>query len=242
VVDERVFVSGQIGLVPCSLTIPSPQSLATEIPLASQHANRIVKALTNNAGGGWDGHAQLILYWLTQERHISYAAAAAQTLDRDTIPTLFITVRGLPKGALIEKQVLYHTGRGCAADEDGDTAPVSCPPIYGSETFAEADVEIRYEVSYLELAGASAAVICGRGNSNSNWVKASSRLKTAARLGATLSRALSVRMFYKLTATDLPPVQSLFDLHSPAITPVPCHHIRTRDERDWEYALCILTT
>ena len=127
------------------------------------------------------------------------------------------------------------------------------------ETFAEADVEIRYEVSYLEHAGASAAVICGRGNSNSSWVKVSSRLKTAARLGARLSRTLSVRMFYKLTATggllsisslvvssdseaDLPPVQSLFDLHSPAITPVPCHHIRTRDERDWEYALCIMTT
>lgn len=69
------------------------------------------------------------------------------------------------------------------------------------ETFAEADVEIRYEVSYLEHAGASAAVICGRGNSNSSWVKVSSRLKTAARLGARLSRALSVRMFYKLTAT-----------------------------------------
>jgi diphthine-ammonia ligase len=143
------------------MTIPSPQSLAIEIPLVSQHADRIVKALSNNAGGGWTGHAQLILYWLTQERHISYAVAAAQTLDvsepkstlsfpilrqkkkkqnfffhmvvqGDTAPTLFLTVKGLPKDALIEKQVLYHTGRGCAADEDGDTAPVSCPRIYGS--------------------------------------------------------------------------------------------------------------
>jgi diphthine-ammonia ligase len=119
-----------------------------------------VKALANNAGGGWDGHAQLILYWLTQERHISYAVAAAQTLDvsepksvlgfpilrpmnfflpyfflfvqRGTIPTLFLTVRGLPKDALIEKQVLYHTGQGCAVDEDGDLAPLSCSPIYGT--------------------------------------------------------------------------------------------------------------
>jgi diphthine-ammonia ligase len=148
--------------VPCSLTIPEPQSLPTEISLVSQHADRIVKALSTNAGGGWDGHAQLILYWLTQEPHIPYAVAAAQTLDvsepqkrrpissivlrpkknpvflntvvqRDTTPTLFLTVKGLPKDALIEKQVLYHTGRVCADDdEDGDTAPVSYPPIYSS--------------------------------------------------------------------------------------------------------------
>jgi hypothetical protein len=72
------------------------------------------------------------------------------------------------------------------------------------ETFVEADVEIRYEVSCLEhAAGASAAVICGRGylNSNSNWENVSSRLKTTTHLEGVLLRALSVRMFYKHTAT-----------------------------------------
>ena len=168
-VDERVFVSGQIGLVPCSMSIPAPQNLATEVPLASQHADRIVKALSSGAGGGWDGHAQLLLYWVAQERHISHAIAAAQRLDvslrksysrkkpntkntlfslmffflggghgglllqRDATPTLFLAVKGLPKDALIEKQVLYHTGRGfSAADDEGDTAPVSCLPVYGT--------------------------------------------------------------------------------------------------------------
>ncbi|KAH9977937.1 hypothetical protein BGW80DRAFT_1435618 [Lactifluus volemus] len=232
IVDERVFVSGQIGLIPCSLTMPSPQSLSTEIPLVSQHADRIVKALSNHAGGGWDGHAQLILYWLTQQHHISYAVAASQTLDGDATPTLFLTVKGLPKDALIEKQVLHHTGRGCTVDEEGDIAPVSCPPIYSSETFAEAEVEVRYEVTCLKHAasGASAAVICGKGysNSNSNWGNVSSRLKTATHLEGVLLRALSVRMFYKHAAT--------------AITHVPCHLIHTRDGNDWDYALCILAT
>jgi diphthine-ammonia ligase len=116
-------------------------------------------------------------------------------------------------------------------------------------------------VSYLEHAGASAAVICGRGYSNSCWGEVSSRLKTAAHFKVRLSHALSVRMFYKHTATggdlalysglvrsshdlkaDLPPVQSLFGSHSPAITPVPCRYIHTRDENDWDYALCILAT
>jgi len=68
------------------MSMPSPQSLATEVPLASQHADRIVKALSGSAGGGgsggWnDGHAQLILYWAAEERHVSHVIMAAHRLD-----------------------------------------------------------------------------------------------------------------------------------------------------------------
>ena len=86
----RIFISGQIGLVPSSLSVPTPQTLATEIPLASQHSERVVKALSSRhaAGGRFggdsdddDGHAQMILYWVTEERHISYSIMAAQRLD-----------------------------------------------------------------------------------------------------------------------------------------------------------------
>ena len=77
-----MFVSGQIALIPSSLAIPFPRSAATEIPLVSQHADRVVEALlSNNAGDGREEHAQMILYWLTQERHVSYATTAAQSLD-----------------------------------------------------------------------------------------------------------------------------------------------------------------
>jgi diphthine-ammonia ligase len=139
------------------MSMPSPQSLAAEVTLASQHADRIIKALSSSAGGGggrWDdGHAQLILYWAVEERHISHAITAAQRLDvslqrllwtrpiilflqRDATPTLFLVVSCLPKGALIEKQVLYHTGRGFSAagdgNEDDTAAPVSFPASYGT--------------------------------------------------------------------------------------------------------------
>lgn len=93
----RIFISGQIGLVPSSLSVTSPQTLATEILLASQHSDRVVKALSGRHGttGGRvgrdsdddeeeeedDGHAQMILYWVTEERHISYSIMAAQRLD-----------------------------------------------------------------------------------------------------------------------------------------------------------------
>ncbi|KAI0303257.1 hypothetical protein BC826DRAFT_903387 [Russula brevipes] len=242
VVDERIFVSGQIGLVPSSLDFLSPQTLANQVPLVSQHSNRIVKALSSSACNAWDGHAQMILYWFTQEHHISCAIEAAQRLDRDATPTLFLEVKALPRGALVEKQVLYHTGRGFSADEEGDTAPVSCPPIHSTEAFDEGDTKLRSEVSHLRHAAASAAVICGRGSSN--WAVVSRRLKAAAHLEDTLTRALSVRLLYNVTtiAVDLPPIQDLFRSTSPAITPIPCRCIRTRDQANWDYALCILST
>jgi hypothetical protein len=71
------------------MNMPSPQSLATEVPLASQHADRIVKALSGSTGGGWDDcHAQLILYWAAEERHVSHAIMAAQRLDVSSVQSL----------------------------------------------------------------------------------------------------------------------------------------------------------
>lgn len=133
-------------------------------------------------------------------------------------------MKGLPKDALIEKQVLYHTGRRYSdideEDEGGDTA-LSSPPIYstgtyesapvcslqqkkrfflsdshtGAESFIEGDTEVRSEVSYLQCATASAAVICGRGTSN--WETISQRLEAVTHIEGRLTRALSVRLFYK---------------------------------------------
>jgi hypothetical protein len=128
-----------------------------------------------------------------------------------------------------------------------------------AESFVEGDSEVRSEVSRLQRATASAAVICGKGSSN--WADISHRLKAAAHLEGSLTRALSVRLFYNVTTiaggavtfifkadsvasdseADLPPIQSLFHLNSPTVTPVPCRCIRTRDQRDWEYAICILS-
>lgn len=249
IVDGRIFISGQIGLVPSSLGFPSPRTLATEIPLVSQHSDRVVKALSSHHGAGGrdsddDGHAQMILYWLTEERHISYSIMAARRLDRDATPTLFLVVKGLPKDALVEKQVLYHTGRGYSDidedEEEGDTA-LSYPPICSTESFVNGDTEVRTEVSYLQYATASAAVICWRGTSN--WEAVSQHLEAATHIEGRLTRALSVRLFYTVaTIADLPAIQSLFHPNSPAVTPVPCRSIHTRDQSDWEYALCILST
>jgi hypothetical protein len=120
-------------------------------------------------------------------------------------------------------------------------------------------MDVRCEVSHLKHSAGSATVICGKGSSN--WEGVSRRLKAVAHVEDKLTCALSVRLFYNVTITagggcgifqkltwpfltlkaELPPIQSLFRLSTPAITPVPCRCIRTRDQRDWEYALCILS-
>jgi diphthine-ammonia ligase len=102
-VDGRIFISGQIGLVPGSLSVPSPQTLATEISLASQHSDRVAKALSGHnhghgaSGGGGGSHAQqMILYWVTEERHISYSILAAQRLDVSEFPPeILLTMLGV---------------------------------------------------------------------------------------------------------------------------------------------------
>jgi hypothetical protein len=120
-VDGRIFISGQIGLVPGSLSVPSPQTLATEISLASQHSDRVARALSGHnhnhaasgSGGGRlgrdsddGGHAQqMILYWVTEERHISYSILAAQRLDVSEFPLeiLLTMARCFPYHGLTRK-------------------------------------------------------------------------------------------------------------------------------------------
>lgn len=45
-------------------------------------------------------------------------------------PTLYVAVSALPKGALVEKQVLLHTGRFEVQDEDGELEIVTQLPTF----------------------------------------------------------------------------------------------------------------
>ena len=90
-VDERVFISGQIGLIPSSLSLPSPQTLAVEAALSSQHVHRVVDALKNSSGGGWSGHTQGIIYWLA--RKVDVPAVRAASAAYAEVSLLFSPVR-----------------------------------------------------------------------------------------------------------------------------------------------------
>jgi diphthine-ammonia ligase len=72
-VEPYVFVSGQIGLLPASLTLPSPPSFALETALAFQHTDRVIRA-ANTAGG----HVLLALYWLADDADTKHTRRACE--------------------------------------------------------------------------------------------------------------------------------------------------------------------
>lgn len=125
--------------------MPTPQSLPLETALACQHVERIVDALRNNSGGGWEGHYQGVIYWLTNASDILHVRKASQTctkvrklflqqnpnstfdLQDQHAPVIFAVVAALPKAAIVEKQVLLHTGQ-CLVDDDGDQVTHTMSP------------------------------------------------------------------------------------------------------------------
>ncbi|KAI0045321.1 hypothetical protein FA95DRAFT_1680564, partial [Auriscalpium vulgare] len=237
-VGESVFISGQIGLIPSSMVLPAPRSLGIETALAAHHADRVVAALRNNTGGGWVGHPQCVIYWLSHGRHLPHVQHAPGL--NEPAPTLFLEVKDLPKNALVEKQVLYHTGRALVADDEGDTELVSRAPTFSRGDFLEDRMSLYWEASHYDHTNASVIVLCGKGEGD--WDRIAHQVKMLSELQAPLTNALSVRLFHKLAITSRP---ALYDLlfaedNQPAVSPIPCRTISTREHDDWDYVICIL--
>ncbi len=127
-VDERVFISGQIGLIPNSLSLPSPQTLALEAALSFQHVHRVVDALKNNSGGGWSGHTQGIIYWLARKADVpAVCAASAAYAEVSSFPIqisvkrirrMFISPLGRPRS--YRTPCRPRTSQRCTGREAGD--------------------------------------------------------------------------------------------------------------------------
>ncbi|TFK43414.1 hypothetical protein BDQ12DRAFT_718637 [Crucibulum laeve] len=162
IVDGRIFVSGQIGLIPSHLVLPSPQSLATETALASQHVYRVIDALKNNSGGGWKSFPQADLFWLTAENDLISARNACRDSKN---PTLFLAVKSLPKNALVEKQTLHHTGRCLVADEDEDGGTLREEvPIYEHDSLSSPGIDLSWEISRFEHSKDACAIVSVKGD------------------------------------------------------------------------------
>ncbi|KIL68090.1 hypothetical protein M378DRAFT_8778 [Amanita muscaria Koide BX008] len=231
-VDERIFISGQIGLVPSSLSLPSPASLALETTLACQHAARISKAFSDNSGG-WEGHAQAIIYWFADME----SGRLAPSQDAFSC-TLFVVVKELPKGALVEKQVMMSTGRFPVADPDDGI--VSLQTRY--PTFTEGEVilqngQLHWQKSQLQDTLNASVVICMRGGDLSSI---SQLLRAAEPFDLISEHCITSRLFHATTLQAVNMAQKIMvDLDWNATT-VPCRHISTF-ESDWDIVLFILT-
>ncbi|KAI9001096.1 hypothetical protein BD414DRAFT_452111 [Trametes punicea] len=241
VADERIFISGQIGLVPSSLTLPSPQSLGFETALAFQHVHRIVDALKNNSGGGWTGHYQGIVYWLVNADNVPPVREASTEYEGDSdVPTLFVVVTELPKGALVEKQVILHTGQCDVEDDDGTMVRRSVLPYYEQGQYEGLGGQVSWEVSRFGEAPSKVALLCVRGESP----ELLKQLQNVPALLSLRSDALSVRLFYNL-ARPQAASNALTFLQSPEpvpVTPIPCRHLASKSGDDWDYAVLAICT
>ncbi|KAK9894873.1 adenine nucleotide alpha hydrolases-like protein [Cystobasidium minutum MCA 4210] len=133
-VGERLFVAGQIGLIPPSLTLPQPDSLALEAALSSQHARRIVKAVQEGTGGGFTSAIESCICWLSGpsasfDRKLKAARTAWQSWQTSSsssiqadVSILFVQVSSLPKGAQIEWQIVMSASQDDDNEDDDDGA------------------------------------------------------------------------------------------------------------------------
>ena len=123
---ERIFVAGQIGLLPADLTLPIPDSFAMEATLAQQYVRRIVKAMQEGTGEGFHGWMESCICWISGPSS-SFAAkrdiarrAWSQWNKSHKMPFLIVQTLALPKEAQVEWQVTWQTGRLPLSDEDSE--------------------------------------------------------------------------------------------------------------------------
>ncbi|KAF4574969.1 hypothetical protein EYR36_006323 [Pleurotus pulmonarius] len=238
IAGDHIFVSGQIGLIPSSLTLPSPSCLAMEFALCCQHVKRVLHALREHAS--WTGRPLSNIYWLANIHDVPAVKHGhdflCQNSSNSKAPTLFVVVKALPKGAQVEKQVLYHTGRFTTTDEDEEVVSKLEEPKFeedGSDMGAEDGAEWVSEVSYFqnESAAAPFVMICVKGQVQATSWNAN-RMKST--LAPFSSRSLSTRVFC-VRETNAVQVLGLGSK-----TYIPCRSISTTKRDDWDAAICIM--
>ncbi|KAJ3554772.1 hypothetical protein NM688_g2937 [Phlebia brevispora] len=231
---QRVFISGQIGLLPRNLALPSPQSLSAETALACQHVHRIVAALKNNSGGGWQGHAQLALYWVQSWQDLPHIKAGLRALN-EKVRTIFLGVPTLPKGALVEKHVVLHTGRFLVVNEDEEEEVRSLEPAVEEGSITDDGTAIHWSISSFPSNAATCSVICIKGD-----VSEQLEAEFHKQVPNLLDNALSVRVFYRPSVTLSYDPHTLLKSYGMSITSVPCRFVSNFARDDWNYAICII--
>ncbi|CAD6567150.1 MAG: hypothetical protein CYPHOPRED_001460 [Cyphobasidiales sp. Tagirdzhanova-0007] len=126
IAGERMFVAGQIGLQPRDLTLSSPPSFAMEAVLSAQHTRRIVKAMQEGTGGGFQGWMESCICWISGptstfvNKRDQARIAWLQWSERPGVPFLIVQTPELPKQAQVEWQITWQTGRSHLREEAED--------------------------------------------------------------------------------------------------------------------------
>ncbi|KIO32876.1 hypothetical protein M407DRAFT_18335 [Tulasnella calospora MUT 4182] len=226
-VGGELFVSGQIGLIPAQMQLPSPTSLAMESALAFQHLDRITTLIKSNSGRDWLPVAQGSIIWTAGTEYFDGARAAWARYVEETqyhIPSLFVACKAIPKNGVIEVQMLQHIGLTFVRDQE-------------TEMFE--DKRIVPEVSVVRagnwlLSTVTTDNICIALFTVRDNLAGSSPLPQ--RLIELVKKSISTRLFYTANSASVDFVAPLL-VDSPS-SQVPCRALGTQDE-EWDAALLI---
>ncbi|KAI7907376.1 uncharacterized protein BX663DRAFT_495703 [Cokeromyces recurvatus] len=117
----HAFIAGQIGLVPNKLNLPSPGSFAEEAALSLRNLENIVSVLDLNL----KKDTAVCCCYVSNPSYLPLAQAAWKAYinsDNQIPPTLYIAVPSLPKGAMIEWQVILNAPLPNLIEDDDDTS------------------------------------------------------------------------------------------------------------------------
>lgn len=188
---SRLFIAGQIPLVPASLTLPGPFSYATEVTLSLQHVRRVVIAAQESR---WTGWSELSICWIAsvaeEEWNQRLAGAfagykATESLVRFALlrrrrweksdamnsqcdaPVLFVSAVTLPKQSSIEWQVTYQTGQSISPTEESEEEDdIILEPTPTRTNRASKTFECSSTTSGSDTAGFYACQLSGEGSRN----------------------------------------------------------------------------
>lgn len=83
---KRMFISGQIGLIPKNMTLPTPSSIALEMALSLQHAERIAVLTMDTLGtSSRSQRVDSAIFWMTDASVIQVVRAAWKNITRVSV-------------------------------------------------------------------------------------------------------------------------------------------------------------
>ncbi|THH10075.1 hypothetical protein EW145_g1577 [Phellinidium pouzarii] len=254
IVGDRIFISGQIGLRPSTLTLPP--TFALEIALSFQHVHRVLTLLQETYGTSWLPGTQCLICWLVHVSHVPFL----QQIDEAehsyvSVPTLFIGAKSLPKNAQLEAQVIVHAGQYTAIDNE-EAEIRQCRSIFNKGNLGIGDSNVHWEVSTFVEISAFCAVVAVKGEritlsierhpdeaSQGNSQAIVDQLKNQVDLYEIWKYTYSVRLFHlrALVENGQQFLASLFSKEAcPAVTEIPSRFIATKEADDWDFALCLI--
>ncbi|KAF8299898.1 adenine nucleotide alpha hydrolases-like protein [Clavulina sp. PMI_390] len=253
---QRMFVSGQIGLIPASMTMPSPPNILLEMALSLQHADRIATLTMDTLGtSSRDYHNDSAILWMTNVNDvpdICHAWNIAQQQYSSRRPTaVLVGAKELPRAAQVEAQLIYNTALlSVYANVDADDE--------------DEDIKLRLEWSKVDLpleASSPEARITAEFQRNPNphaqapvaWIGfksvtrellESSKIATRLQQAGFSASPLHIRAFYTPAAPAFflqhASEQLLGTTAAQPITPIPVEFLATSDGVLWDAVVYIL--